>query len=283
MAGFVSAGLIPTFGWRSVFYVGGITPLLIAVLMFLWLPESLQFLVVTRRHLDKVGGWLRRIDATVPIGPDTEYLLDEERRGGVPAVQLFREGRAAATILLWVINFMNIYNLYVLSGWLPTMVKELGYSARTGVWVGTTLQVAGTLGTFWLTWMVSRLGFIPVLTTCFAVACGCIALIGQPGLALGLLFVVVFVAGICIVGGQPMINSMAAVYYPTYVRSTGIGWGLGIGRAGAILGPWLVGYFLRSDWSVRDIFLAAAIPALISAVAVIALLRVMKPATVAAA
>lgn len=282
MAGFVSAWLIPAFGWRSVFYFGGVTPLVIVVLMFVWLPESLQFLVVRRRSLDKVGGWLRQIDPSVQIGPDTQYVLNEESRGGVPALQLFREGRAPTTILLWVINFMNIYNLYLLSGWLPTMVKELGYSAQTGVWVGTTMQVAGTLGTFWLTWVVGRLGFIPVLTMCFAVACACIALIGQPGLALWMLFVVVFVAGTGVVGGQPLINSMAAVYYPTYVRSTGIGWGLGVGRAGGIIGPWLVSYFLSLDWSVRDIFLAAALPALISAVAAFSLRGVMKSGPVAA-
>jgi AAHS family 4-hydroxybenzoate transporter-like MFS transporter len=278
VAGFVSAWMIPVFGWRSVFYFGGMTPLVIAVLMFLWLPESLQFLVVRRKNLDKVGHWLRRIDPTVAIGPTTDYVVDEESKGGVPAVHLFREGRGAATILLWVINFMNIYNLYLLSGWLPTVINQLGYSAQTGVWVGTTLQVGGTLGTFWLTWVIGRLGFIPVLTTCFVVACASIASIGQPGLALWILFTVVFVAGTCVVGGQPMINSMAALYYPTYVRSTGIGWGLGVGRAGGIVGPWLVGYFISLNWSVRDIFLAAAIPPLVSAAAMFSLLWVMKPA-----
>jgi len=114
------------------------------------------------------------------------------------------------------------------------------------------------------------------LTTCFVVACASIAAIGQPGLTLGILFVIVFVAGACIVGGQPMINSMAALYYPTYVRSTGIGWGLGVGRAGAIVGPYLVGYFMNLKWSVQDIFLATAIPALISAVAMFSLKWVMK-------
>jgi AAHS family 4-hydroxybenzoate transporter-like MFS transporter len=275
MAGFVSAWLIPAFGWRSVFYVGGLTPLVIACLMFMWLPESLQFLVVRRRRLDKVGAWLRRIDPMVTIGPRTDYLLDEESRSGVPAVQLFLDGRAATTLLFWIINFMNIYNLYLLSGWLPTMVKELGYSAQTGVWVGTTLQVAGTLGTFWLTWVVGRIGFIPVLTTGFAVACVSIALIGQPGLALWVLFTVVFLAGVGVVGGQPIVNSMAAIYYPTYVRSTGIGWGLGVGRVGGIVGPWLVSYFLGLNWSVRAIFLAAAVPALVSAVAASSLRLVM--------
>jgi len=264
LAGFVSAWLM--------------TPLVIAGLMLVWLPESLQFLVVRRRRLDEVGAWLRRIDPTLAIGPDTDYVLNEEIRAGVPAVQLFRDGRAATTLLLWIINFMNIYNLYLLSGWLPTMVKELGYSTQTGVWVGTTLQVAGTLGTFWLTWMVGRIGFIPVLTAGFGVACISIALIGQPGLALWILFTVVFLAGVGVVGGQPIVNSMAAVYYPTYVRSTGIGWGLGVGRVGGIVGPWLVSYFLGLDWSIRGIFLAAAVPALVAAVAAAALRLVMAQA-----
>jgi AAHS family 4-hydroxybenzoate transporter-like MFS transporter len=278
VAGFVSAWMIPAFGWRSVFYFGGVTPLVIAVMMLLWLPESLQFLVVRRRHLDKVGRWLKRIDPEVPVGPNTAYVAHEESTRGVPAIHLFRDGRGTTTVLLWVINFMNIYNLYLLAGWLPTVMTQMGYSAQTGVWVGTTLQVGGTLGTFWLTWVIGRLGFVPVLTTCFLVACASVASIGQPGLALGLLFTVVFVAGICIIGAQPMLNSLEALYYPTDVRSTGIGWALGIGRAGAIIGPWLMGYFVSLEWSVRDIFLAAAFPALIAAVAMFSLWWVMKPA-----
>ena len=92
-----------------------------------------------------------------------------------------------------------------------------------------------------------------------------------------MLVTVVFVAGSCVVGGQPTVNSMAAVYYPTYLRSTGIGWSLGIGRAGAILGPWLVGRFVAANWSVQDILYSAAIPALVSALAMFCLQWVMKP------
>ncbi|PYR21984.1 MAG: hypothetical protein DMF94_06255 [Acidobacteria bacterium] len=78
----------------------------------------------------------------------------------------------------------------------------------------------------------------------------------------------VSIAGWCVVGGQPGINALAGTFYPTYLRSTGVGWGLGIGRAGAIVGPVLGGQFMALKWSTRDIFLAAAVPALISTVAV---------------
>jgi MFS transporter, AAHS family, 4-hydroxybenzoate transporter len=275
--GFVSAWLIPAFGWRSVFYFGGAIPLVIAVLMIWALPESLQFMALQgAKNRDRLRRWLLRIDPRLRITPSTEFEIHEENRGGVPAIHLFREGRALGTVLLWVVNFMNIFNLYVLSGWMPTIASRLGYSPRTSVLIGTTVQVGGTLGTFWLTWLIGRFGFFSVLTTCFAVACASIALIGQPGLAFWTLILIVFIAGSCVVGGQPTVNALSGSYYPTYLRSTGIGWGLGIGRAGAIVGPYLVGALMTSGWSIQDIFHLSAVPAFISAVVMLSLWWVLK-------
>jgi AAHS family 4-hydroxybenzoate transporter-like MFS transporter len=97
-----------------------------------------------------------------------------------------------------------------------------------------------------------------------------IAAIGQPGIALALLFTVVSVAGICVVGGQAAINSLSATYYPTDVRSTGIGAGLGVGRIGAIVGPTLAGVALGRGWSGQELFLAAAVPPMVAALALFA-------------
>jgi len=271
IAGFIAAFLIPRFGWRSVLYFGGAVPLLIALAMLVWLPESLQFLVVRRKNRANIARWLTRIDPSVPFGADVEFVVREETREGVPVVHLFREGRGGVTILLWVVNFMNLLNLYFLASWLPTVVRDAGYAASTAVLAGTVLQVGGTIGTVGLAWLISRLGFIPVLTTSFAVATVTIALVGRPGLSIGLLFVFVFIAGWCVVGGQPGINALAGTFYPTSLRSTGVGWGLGVGRAGAIVGPVVGGEFLRRQWSTRDIFFAASVPAFISTVALLAL------------
>jgi AAHS family 4-hydroxybenzoate transporter-like MFS transporter len=271
IGGFIAAFLIPRFGWQSVLYFGGAVPLVIALAMLIWLPESLQFLVVRRTGRPQIARWLRRIDPTVPSGPDVEYVVSEESREGVPVMHLFREGRAAVTILLWVVNFMNLLNLYFLASWLPTVVRDAGHSASTAVLAGTVLQVGGTIGTVGLAWLISRLGFIPVLTASFGVASVTIALIGLPGLSIALVFVLVFIAGWCVVGGQPGINALAGTFYPTSLRSTGVGWGLGIGRAGAIVGPVVGGEFMRRQWSTRDIFFAAAVPALVSTVALVGL------------
>ena len=280
IGGFISAILIPRFGWRSVLYFGGAVPLALALAMFLWLPESLQFMVVRRKRRDQVARWLTRIDPTVPIGPGTQFSVREENREGVPLVHLFREGRGPVTILLWVVNFMNLLNLYFLASWLPTVVRDAGHSASTAVLAGTVLQVGGTIGTVGLAWLIGRLGFIPVLVASFGIACVTIALIGQPGLSIAVLFVLVFIAGWCVVGGQPGINALAGTFYPTSLRSTGVGWGLGVGRAGAIVGPVVGGELMRRHWSTRDMFFAAAIPALVSCVAMFSLRSVLKPESV---
>ncbi len=271
IGGFIAAALIPAYGWQSVFYFGGAIPLVLAVAMFIALPESLQLLAIRGRNPRSLAASVNRIDPRVHASESSEFVVREEKRSGVPVLHLFRDGRAAATLLFWVVNFMNLLNLYSLASWLPTVVRDAGYSASTAVLVGTILQVGGTLGTFGLAWLVPRGGFVRVLASTFAIACVSVALIGQPSLTLPLIFVVVFIAGWCVVGSQPALNALSGTYYPTAMRSTGVGAGLGVGRIGAIVGPVVGGYFMASHWATRDMFLAAAIPALISAIAMFSL------------
>ena len=121
-------------------------------------------------------------------------------------------------------------------------------------------------GTLLMGPVIDRVGFFKVLVPSFLVAAVSAATIGQPGVPLPLLFVVVGVTGFCVVGGQPAVNALAATYYPTTLRSTGVGWSLGVGRVGSVLGPVLGGELIRRDWSNSSIFFAVAVPALISAV-----------------
>ena len=279
-AGFIAAWLIPAFGWRAVFYVGGVVPIVIGIAMWLWLPESLQFLTLRRRQLDKVGRWLKRIDPAAPVSPSAEYVVDEEPRKGVPIVQLFGDGRAAGTALLWVVMFMNLLNLYFLATWLPTIAREAGLSTTPAVMVGTTFQIGGAVGAFVLGWPIRRFGFFRVLAAGFIAACICIAAIGQP-LAVAMLFSVVFVAGFGILGGQAALNALAATYYPTDLRASGVGAASGVGRLGSVIGP-VLAEFMRARWTTEQLFLAAAFPALISAVAMLSLRPFMsRPQTAA--
>jgi AAHS family 4-hydroxybenzoate transporter-like MFS transporter len=284
LAGAVALWLIPAFGWRSMFYFGGVIPLVIGLLMAWGLPESLQFLAVQKKGLDQLTRWLRQLDPRIAIDSATRFIANEETRGGVPIVHLFYEGRGPTTVLLWIVNFTNILILYSLSNWLPTIVTGMGYTVQTANLIGTVMQGGGLIGTFGLAWLIARKGFLPVLALTFAMATVSIALIGQPGLTITVLGVIVFVAGWCVVGGQPAINALSATFYPTYLRSTGVGAGLGVGRTGAIIGPYLGGVLLAQQWTPQQLFWVAAVPALVSTAVILTMRVFMRlPAPSAAA
>jgi AAHS family 4-hydroxybenzoate transporter-like MFS transporter len=276
LGGFVAAWMIPAFGWQSVFVFGGAVPMVVALFMIWGLPESLRLLALRRRGRPALARWVKELDPHVHVDDATEFVVDEPSRGGMPFVHLFREGRGVATLLLWVINFMNLLVLYSVANWLPTVITGMGYQQQTAVLVGAVLQTGGAIGTFGLAWLIARRGFLPMLIGTFAVATVSIAFIGQPGLSLLLLTIIVFVAGWCIVGGQPGINALSATFYPTELRSTGVGWGLGIGRIGGIVGPLIGGVLLGRQWQPQELFWAAAVPALVTTLAFAALVFTMK-------
>ena len=280
IGGFVAFWLVPRYGWRSVFYFGGAVPLVIGLLMLFLLPESLQFLALHGRDPHKLARWIRRIDPGAPAGAGVQYVVAETRRQGAPMIKLFQQGLALRTVLLWTIYFMNLLNLYFLASWLPTvatpLVKAAGISGAYALLLATALQIGGVAGSLLLGVLVPRFGFVAVLTTFFLTAALCIANIGASGLSVALLFAIVFLAGIGVVGGQSAINALAATLYPTELRSTGVGSGLGIGRIGSIVGPTVAGILLGLHWTPHRLFLAAAVPAVIAAVGMIGMRGIIR-------
>jgi AAHS family 4-hydroxybenzoate transporter-like MFS transporter len=271
IGGFVSAALIPAYGWRAVFWVGGAVPAVLGIAMVFWLPESIQFMVLKKRPLDRIVRWLRKIDPSLALDKNTRITVAEPQASGSPVAELFRSGRAPVTLLLWLITFMNLINLYFLSNWLPTLIKDAGYSTSTAVLAGTALQVGGIIGTLTLGFIINRFGFTRVLIACFLLASASVAAIGSVAASLPLLIVTVAISGFCIVGGQPALNALAGTYYPTSLRSTGIGWSLGVGRIGSVIGPVIGGHLIGLQWTNAGLFMAAAVPVAISALAVIRL------------
>jgi MFS transporter, AAHS family, 4-hydroxybenzoate transporter len=277
VGGFMAAWLIPNFGWRSVFYFGGLVPLFICVLMIFFLPESLHLMVLRGTDRRKITKAVKKFNPAAPVDENTEYFVKEETKGGVPAVHLFTNGRGVVTTLLWVVFFLNLLNLYLLASWLPTLMSQLGYVTSTAVLVGAMLQGGGTIGGFLFPVITKRLGLTPMLTFGFGMATLCIAGVGQFGDTIGLMFVVVFFAGWGILGGQNGLNALAGSYYPTYLRSTGMGWCLGIGRIGGIVGPLFAGQLLKHNLPQSQLFLAAASLALLEMGIIFALRFIMKP------
>src|SRR5262249_1504456 len=141
--GFVSAGLIATFGWPSVFIVGGLFPCILAVLAAVFLPESIRFLVAQGREKQKVGQYLSRIDPNYSAPRDVAFVIGESHASAGVA-QLFAMGRATVTLLFWVMFFMNLLDLYFLQSWLPTLLRDVGIAEQRSIYITTLLQIGGT-------------------------------------------------------------------------------------------------------------------------------------------
>ena len=272
LGGLLAAALIPPFGWRSVFVVGGAAPLLLVPILALRLPESVRFLALTGRADARVAELLARVNAKAVLAAGTRFVADEPALRGIPVQHLFRGGRTLATLLLWVVFFMSLLDIYFLSNWLPTVLNDLGASISQAAAIGSMLQVGGVVGTFALGSIIDRFSF-RALALVYFVAVFAVGAIGQLGHSAALVTLAIFVAGFCIVGGQIAANALAAGFYPTSVRATGVGWALGIGRVGSIVGPLVGGVLLSLKWSAGEVFVAAAAAALCAALAAFSLGR----------
>jgi AAHS family 4-hydroxybenzoate transporter-like MFS transporter len=268
VGGFVAAGIIPRLGWESVFIVGGAVPILIATAAFFLLPDSIRFLLVKGGEDERVRRYLALIAPEAVLPPKLSSGDDEYQSSGVLLVkQLFTEGRAPVTALIWVVYFMNLLNLYFLNSWLPTIISDAGIPVRTAVLLTSLFQIGGIGGAIALGRLLDRNFSFATLAACYLWAALWVYLIGEAGASVPVLALAIVCAGLGIIGGQNASHALTAEFYPTRIRSTGVGWALGIGRIGSIVGPFLGGQLLARGAGMRHVFWAAAVPALIATAA----------------
>jgi AAHS family 4-hydroxybenzoate transporter-like MFS transporter len=271
LGGVAAAGLIAHLGWRAVFVLGGVLPCAIFALLLPLLPESIRYLVVRGDRGARVAAILARIDPAAPPGPSAAFTVEEHASHELTVKQLFTEGRARFTLLVWLLFFMSLLDLYLLTSWLPTLIHGAGVAVSRAVLITALFQVGGTLGTVVLGRLFDRYSPFVSLALTYLGASAFVLLIGTVGTSTALLAATAFGAGFCVVGGQTGANALTADSYPTAIRSTGVGWALGIGRIGSIVGPLVGGALLSLDWTMRQIFLVGAGPAVVAALAAFAI------------
>ena len=269
LGGIASSILIPTLGWRSLFYVGGLLPLAVALLLIRMLPESVRFLSARGGDPEMISRIIARIAPQLAGAVAGSPRSRDLKPKGLPVTQLFREGRAAGTILLWIPFFMNLLVLYFVVSWLPALLRQAGMSISVGVMATSLFNVGGIVGCFIEGPLIGAFGASVLLLAQFGLCGLLIGSLAFIAASMPLILTVAFLLGFCVIGGQGGINALAAGFYPTSVRATGIGWALGVGRIGSIVGPMLAGMMLSMDWKPQQIFLAGAIPALCAGIAVI--------------
>jgi MFS transporter, AAHS family, 4-hydroxybenzoate transporter len=266
--GLLSAAMIPKWGWQSVLYLGGTIPLVISILLIARLPESIQFLAVRGKHSQQVSRILGRIAPDL-TGANVRPTPREKEHEGVPMVHLFTDGRAFGTILLWIPYFMNLLIIYFIGSWLPALLKQTGMSVSAGATATAFFSFGGVFGCLLEGWLIKRGGAFGVLLAEFGAATLFIAALSKIPSSYALMLAVTFVSGLMVIGAQGGLNALAANFYPTAVRSTGVGWALGVGRVGSIVGPLLGGWFLKSGWTPGQILLFGTVAAGCAFVAIV--------------
>jgi AAHS family 4-hydroxybenzoate transporter-like MFS transporter len=272
LGGVLAAHMIPAYGWRSVLLFGGYVPIVFAGLLLVLLPESVRFLVLRRPGSKRIGAIIGRITPRANLEGASFYIPEAPvATTRSPVAQLFAPSLSFGTIALWATFFMSLLIVYLLTNWLPTLFKDAGFPIAKAALVSAMYQVGGTAGAVVLGWAMDKTNPYKVLGIAYLTSIVFIALIGFMYTDLVILNLAVAGVGFCISGSQIGANALAASFYPTSNRATGVSWALGIGRCGAILGSLMGGALLGAGLGFSTIILLLAIPALLASVAIFAM------------
>ena len=265
--GFLAAWMIPQWGWRSVLALGGVGPFLLLLVMAFTLPESVRHMVARGAPAGRIRAVLRRIDASASDADRYTMAEAGAAHGGGFRV-LFARSHVVGTLMLWLAYFMGLVIFYALINWMPILFKDAGLPARTATLISALFPLGG-VGAILFGWLMDRYDANRVIAIGFALTALAVFLIGQAAGSVGLLTVAVFVAGTLMNTAQSSLPALAAAFYPTQGRATGVAWMLGVGRFGGIAGSFLVAELSRRQLAFGQVFAVVAAAALVSTVALL--------------
>ena len=255
VGGLLASWIIPAFGWQSVFWVGGVLPLFVCAALVAALPESIGFLVSSSAPAQQIASLLRRIFPADSIPADAAFVLNEEQARGVPVAQLFAMGRAAGTILLWISFFIAFMMLVTNSAWAPILFKREGLGIRDASFAMSIFNLGSVIATLFAGWLIARAGAAIILPLVMIGSAVSMALVGYAAHSVAMVILLQGLFGVFMGGGSSGLIALAAIYYPTAIRSTGVGWAMGMGRIGSFTGPLVVGSLVGAGLSTAGILL----------------------------
>lgn len=293
LPGLFGSALIGSYGWRSLFYIGGVVPILLGLVLWFVIPESIKFLALSDRRRARTAALARIMSPGIVLGADARFTTATARRDaglvtsgnvlvsiGRSLSGLFAGRYAVITLLIWLLFAINLMVFYFVNTWTPAVlgpvVVKAGGAADTAFKALFAFQIAGTFGGLVLTGFLDRLGLRPVFLLILC-AIPATAVIGWSA-SNGLLIPAAAVAGFCLLSIQFGLNASVGIIYPTEIRSNGVGWAFGIGRFGAIIGPLLGAELLRRHYPIEQLFVFVALPMVVSAIACLLLIRLRDTA-----
>lgn len=266
MGGFISAWLIPHYGWQSVLVLGGVMPLMLAVVLIFLLPESARYLVVHNKPQPHIAAILRRI---APLPEQGHFVLHEpgqvQEKSALGVI--FSPRYLVGTLMLCLTYFMGLLIFYLLTSWLPLLIRETGASLSQASIITALFPLGGGIGVLIIGALMDKLNPNKVVAVGYLLTGLFVCLVGFSTSSLALMGVMVFIAGTIMNGAQSSMPALAAGFYPTQGRATGVAWMLGLGRFGGILGAFSGAFLMQAELAFRTIFMLLAIPAALSALA----------------
>lgn len=259
--------LIESHGWQWVFYAAGL-PVLLIPFILKTMPESIGFLLKKRRE-DELREIARKIEPTLAINNDTELRGNPAIQGKeeTPVRNLFKDGRGFSTVMIWAAFMTGLFMVYALNSWLTKLMAMAGFSLGSALNFVIVFNVGAIVGAVGGGWLSDKLNIKHVLVSFYivgAIALTCLAYTRSPTL----LFPVVFIVGASTLGTQLLAYAYAGDFYPSTIRSTGVGFASGVGRIGAIVAPVLIGWLVSLNLPLEQNFLAISLAGLIGAAAV---------------
>ena len=266
VGGLLASWLIPAYGWQSVFWVGGVLPVVIAFALIAALPESIGFLVTSGAPAPRIAALVNRAFPDARVSADARFVLGEERAPGVPVGQLFMAGRAAGTLLLWVSSFIAFMLLVTNSAWTPILLRTAGIAVAQSAIAMAVFNFGSVIGTAVAGWLVARFGALAVLPVALVGTALSYGLIGYSAPSVSGIMLLEGAFGLFLGCASSGLIALAAIFYPTEIRSTGVGWAMGMGRVGSFTGPLIVAALLAGHWPIADIFAIVGASAILAAI-----------------
>ena len=269
LGGLLNSYLIAELGWRAIFYIGGVAPLVLAVILAWYLPESIKFLLVRRNDSKAVGRIVARLRSPLLGAGSFSFVVDEKQLPGISIRHLFTDGRALGTLLLWVPFFMGFGILTVAVLWTPALLRLNGISPANTAFVVAFNGLGGFIGQSTAGWLIKRFGILPILFPAFVLGTAATVGLGYGAASVGLAATFIGLIGVFMGLGTGGAIALAATIYPTRIRSTGVGWGMAMGRFGQIIGPLIAGDLLGVGWTAGPIMIVIGSGGLIAAVFIV--------------
>ncbi|HTH97538.1 MAG TPA: MFS transporter [Stellaceae bacterium] len=258
--GQLAALLVPSIGWRGMFVIGGVAPLVLLPFLLAWLPESVRFLIVKGGRTDQVIATLKRLDPSASYPPNARFNLHHRPQPkGIRVGELFTQGRLPVTACLWLAFVLSLIVLNFMNNWLPSVLATTGLPQAQALRIGTLFQIGGMIGIPIMGFLSDRFGYFRVLGATLVLQAFFVALIGWSEGSVPLLVVAVPMVGCCVIGVNNALMALAVTLYPTAIRATGSSWAHGFGRFGGIFGPIIGGILLSQHWSLQQVFAVGAL------------------------